>query len=191
MRPPACFGTPENQLVTTGSVLGFGMEFYEKRAANGPTRPSSHQRDRIVVTRVMRWILCLAVLSLDTSASAGDDEISLFNSNGKARAYIAIGEEMTIYMWNGKPAAYLESDRGVKGFRICGFNGKHLGWFVDGVVRDHQGDAACAVKERMESTESQPTSLIRNTSHIKITKNTLLTDQRSQKTLARLHVPPS
>ena len=108
---------------------------------------------------MFRHILPLVVLggAFAANAPAADnDEITLFNSKGKATAYIAMDKEMTIYMWNGKPAAYLKSDRGTKGFHIFGFNGKHIGWFVEGIVRDHEGDAACAVKGRMKSTDFEP-----------------------------------
>jgi len=51
--------------------------------------------------------------------------------------------------------AYLDADS-ASGFHICGFNGKHLGWFVGGIVRAHDGNAACAVKERLRSTQFEP-----------------------------------
>lgn len=76
--------------------------------------------------------------------AAYDDEISLFDSEGTATAYIA--EELTIYLWSGKPVAYLEKDD-EGGFHIYGFNGNHLGWFVGGIVRDHKGKAVGAVKK--------------------------------------------
>ena len=67
-------------------------------------------------------------------------EISLFNSDGDPTAYIDTDDEdNTIYLWNGTPVAYLspESDY----YNIYGFNGNHLGWFEDGIVRNHDGDA--------------------------------------------------
>lgn len=72
------------------------------------------------------------------------DEISLYDSSGTAIAYIA--EDLTLYLWSGKPVAYLDQDIS-GGFHIYGFNGKHLGWFVGGVIRDHQGYAVGAVYE--------------------------------------------
>lgn len=80
--------------------------------------------------------LCLLFLS-NFSIS---QEISLFNSDGDATAYIDTDDEdITIYLWNGTPVAYLspESDY----YNIYGFNGNHLGWFEDGIVRNHDGDA--------------------------------------------------
>jgi len=68
------------------------------------------------------------------------EEISLFNSDGDAIAYIdAEDEDLTIYMWNGTPVAYLDPDGNA--YNIYGFNGEHLGWLEDGIVRDHKGYA--------------------------------------------------
>jgi hypothetical protein len=100
-------------------------------------------------------IVALTAL-ISNIALVADDEVPLFNGKGGAAAYIAVGDEMTVYLWNGKPVAYLEPDKGGGGFHVYGFNGKHLGWFVQGVIRNHEGDASCAVKERLQSTESEP-----------------------------------
>ena len=82
----------------------------------------------------------LVLLLFSNSILLGsDDEISLFNAQGKATAYIA--EELTIYLWSGKPVAYLDKDQ-AGGFHIYGFNGKHLGWYVKGAIRDHKGKVA-------------------------------------------------
>jgi hypothetical protein len=98
----------------------------------------------------------LAIILLATIVKASGEEVALFNGKGRAAAYIAVDDGMTIYLWGGKPVAYLEPDKGGGGFHIYGFNGKHLGWFMQGVVRDHDGDAACAVKDRLKSTDFEP-----------------------------------
>jgi len=68
-------------------------------------------------------------------------EISLFNSQGKAVAYVNTDDnDLTIYLWSGKPVAYISNDN------LYGFNGKHLGWWVKGIIRDHDGDAIGATK---------------------------------------------
>jgi len=82
-------------------------------------------------------------LLLSVSAFAQTDEISLYDSSGNATAYIA--EDMTIYLWSGKPVAYLY--KGTTGLDVYGFNGKHLGWFEKGYIRTNEGDGACGVKE--------------------------------------------
>ena len=65
-------------------------------------------------------ITCAALLSLGFSAMA--KEITLFNSDGEAIAYIdAEDEDLTIYMWEGTPVAYLDPDG--DDFNIYGFNG--------------------------------------------------------------------
>jgi len=67
-------------------------------------------------------------------------EISLFDKDGDPIAYIANDNDLTIYMWGGTPVAYLVADNR-NAFHIYGFNGKHLGWFENGIIRDHQGYA--------------------------------------------------
>jgi len=88
------------------------------------------------------------------SANAADD-VSLFDGAGKAVAYIAVDDELTIYLWGGKPVSYLESDSN-GGYQVYGFNGKHLGWFVKGVIWDHTGHATCAIKELLNNTQFEP-----------------------------------
>lgn len=100
----------------------------------------------------MRRLLVFTLIVLASSAHA-EDEVSLFDGKGSPRAYIA--EDNTIYLWSGKPTAYLERDP-VGGFHVYGFNGKHLGWFGKGVVRHHEGNAACAVKEALRRTDFEP-----------------------------------
>ena len=95
----------------------------------------------------MKHILALLLVLLTTSfkAAAQEPEISLFDSDGSPVAYINMEDEMTIYSWSGKPVAYLESSSG-GGFNIYEFNGKHLGWFESGFMRDHDGKSACGTR---------------------------------------------
>ena len=71
----------------------------------------------------MKKIFLFLFSMLITSTSFGDSEISLFNSNGEAVAYIAVDDDLTIYLWSGDPVAYIDDED------VYGFNGKHLGWF--------------------------------------------------------------
>ncbi len=86
-------------------------------------------------------IFCIACIFFSTSLFAGD-EISLFDSKGNAKAYIT--EDLTIYLWDGDPVAYLH--RSGNHFHVYGFNGNHLGWFEDGIIWDHDGNAAGCIK---------------------------------------------
>lgn len=60
-------------------------------------------------------------------------EETLYDIQGNPIAYIAYGNEAVIYMWQGKPVAYLHGDC------IYGFNGKHLGWYDRGIIRNTDG----------------------------------------------------
>lgn len=88
--------------------------------------------------------------------SVAQDEISLFNSKGKPVAYIDTkDDDLTIYLWDGRPVAYLSKDN--SDFHIYGFNGKHLGWFINGIVRDHDGNTVGVTKEAASMyTEYEP-----------------------------------
>lgn len=103
----------------------------------------------------LRRLVSVLLAFMLSSVVYAEDEVSLFNGSGKADAYIAIDDELTIYLWSGKPVAYLEKDSD-GGYHVYGFNGKHLGWFVKGIVRDHEGNASCAVKEVLKSTDYEP-----------------------------------
>ena len=88
-------------------------------------------------------ILCMILLfCINVKAS---NEVSLLNSEGKSVAYIDVDDGMTIYLWKGKPVAYLDGEN------VYGFNGTHIGWLVDGAIFNHKGDALCVLKGRHPS----------------------------------------
>ena len=91
----------------------------------------------------MRRTLVLAVILIFLgllSSTALAREISLYDSEGESVAYIDTSKDFTIYLWKGKPVAYLG------GSSVYGFNGKHLGWFKDGIIWDHKGYGVGFVK---------------------------------------------
>ena len=92
----------------------------------------------------MKNLFILTAFLLSCNLSFSQEEISLFDSKGKAVAYIDL-EDMTIYLWQGKPVAYISQSNG--DYHIYGFNGKHLGWFIKGIIRDHDGDAIGSTKD--------------------------------------------
>jgi len=79
--------------------------------------------------------MAASVILLFTCSSVQAKEISLYNDDGEAVAYIDTDDDMTIYAWKGEPQAYLD------GLNIYGFNGDHLGWLKNGIIRDHKGYA--------------------------------------------------
>ena len=60
---------------------------------------------------------------------------SLFDKKGFAVAYLAADYHNTIYLWDGSPVAYLYED-----IHIYGFNGRHLGWFMDDILYNNNGE---------------------------------------------------
>jgi hypothetical protein len=62
-------------------------------------------------------------------------ERALFNRHGDPVAYLSDDYDSTIYLWHGQQVAYLYNER-----MIYGTNGKHLGWFIDGVIYNNNGD---------------------------------------------------
>lgn len=82
------------------------------------------------------------IIGLTTTVNA--QQISLYDSEGEARAYIDYDEEATIFMWDGTPVAFVEKD----GRDLCvfGFNGSFLGWYEDGILYDKKGYAVGARK---------------------------------------------
>jgi len=75
---------------------------------------------------------------------ANAQEVSLYDREGEAIAYIDFSEDATVYMWNGTPVAFLEKD----GRDVCvfGFNGSFMGWYEDGIIYDKKGYAVGAKK---------------------------------------------
>ena len=60
-------------------------------------------------------------------------EITLYDTNGDARAYIYNDKFGTIWTWDGHAVAYITRET------IYGWRGHHIGWFVGDVVYDTHG----------------------------------------------------
>ncbi|MEJ7138559.1 4-fold beta flower protein [Amphibiibacter pelophylacis] len=103
---------------------------------------------------LLRPTLFLAAALLAAPALAQPSETSLFDGAGQARAYITQGPQRTIYLWGGLPVAYLLNEYGRDS--VVGFNGRHLGWFDNGTVRDVQGNIVCATAARSNTTDVEP-----------------------------------
>lgn len=103
-------------------------------------------------------MLIFTLLQFSLCAVFAQNEISLFDAKGKPIAYIDMDDEdddCTIYLWDGRPAVYLWKDDG--DFHIYGFNGKHLGWYSKGIIRDHDGNIVGASKKALDAhTDYEP-----------------------------------
>jgi hypothetical protein len=63
------------------------------------------------------------------------DDNTLFDKNGNPVAYIAEDYNRTVYLWDGSPVAYI-----YEGEHVYGINGRHLGWWLDGILYNVDGD---------------------------------------------------
>ena len=89
-------------------------------------------------------ILTFVCCTVHAQLTRDSDEITLYSASGKPVAYIADDDDSTVYMWSGKPVAYVKSED------VYGFNGKHLGWFVKGLIYNHDGEIVGAVRSRLK-----------------------------------------
>jgi hypothetical protein len=76
------------------------------------------------------------------------EDLTFYNNSGKPIAYTEDGEH--IYLFNGTPVAYFSDDS------VYGFNGKHLGRFTDGWIRDNSGRCAFYTNETTGSGPLKP-----------------------------------
>lgn len=107
-----------------------------------------------------------------------EGELTLYNQEKTAAAYIDYDNGATIYLLEGEPAAYLVSEYGEKSTDVVtlvhGFNGEFLGWFDDGVMWDKDGNAVGAKKGAVRGTIINMTSVIerpKGARHAKPSKN--------------------
>ena len=61
-------------------------------------------------------------------------ELVFFDSQGQVVALKADDDDV-VFRWNGTPVAILDDEF----VSVYGFDGRHLGWFGDGWIRDHDG----------------------------------------------------
>lgn len=88
-------------------------------------------------------------------------ETTFYDKDGQPVAYLADDGE-TIYLWEGHAVAYLRSDN------LYGWNGDHLGWFVDGVIHDLEGFSAGFVGEKCPvATYAEPAKYAKYAKHAK------------------------
>ena len=59
--------------------------------------------------------------------------LTFYNKQGKAIAWLSDSDEETIYLFDGKPVAW------ICGNSVYSFNGSHLGFFENGWIYDNKG----------------------------------------------------
>lgn len=104
----------------------------------------------------MRRIIPLLLLSALWGGAAEAENITLYDMDGEAAAYIDTEDRNTIYLWSGEPAAYVLKRGSIP--EIFGFNGRHLGWLEKGIVRDHGGSWRASPKALSICTRGRSTT---------------------------------
>lgn len=85
----------------------------------------------------MKRFLSVLLAAAFSTGAASAEEITLYDSEGNAAAWIDTSRGNIICLWSGEPVAYLRKDGNIPD--IYGFNGRHLGWLEKGIVRDLEG----------------------------------------------------
>jgi len=94
-----------------------------------------HKLTQDEIDNLNDWIMNTFISLSSLSANS----LVFYDSKGNAVAYIDPNEDLTIYLWSGKPVGYLEDDN------IYGFNGKHLGWLYNDAIYNHDGYVVAAL----------------------------------------------
>lgn len=82
-----------------------------------------------------------------------------YDCHGQPTAYTENG--IDIYLFTGEPVAYLDRDA------VYGFNGKHLGWFDNGWMRDLNGGCVFFTENATGSGPVKPVKYVCPVKHVK------------------------
>ena len=119
----------------------------------------------------MKKLLLILLLTLSFTTLADTNEISLLDASGEAVVYIVLDDEFAISTWDGNAVAYLEGSLSdfysMKIMDVYGWNGHHLGWFFDGVVMNHYGDASCSIREGHSSPREEYVKYVKYVQYVK------------------------
>ena len=83
-----------------------------------------------------RRIILLVFLGVLVPVGSAFGQVAFYSEACEAGAIYGpdqFSQEWAIYSLEGEPLAYFWGES------VYGFNGKHLGWFNDGVMRNHRG----------------------------------------------------
>jgi hypothetical protein len=102
---------------------------------------------------LLKVILSIFFSLFMSSMVFAESEITLFDNSGESVVYIDLDDDdLAIYTWDGESTAYLDGSLKElylnKTINVYGFNGEHLGWFFDGIIMNHNGDASCVIREK-------------------------------------------
>lgn len=141
--------------------LGVGMWIRSRCGRNAAAAAASKNKKGNAISIIRFFtkssvvlIVFLIFFFIWTEPLRAQNESTLFDAQGRATAYI--DDDMTIYLWSGKPVAFIYPDTSHEVSDIYGFNGKHLGWFIKGIARGNDGSAECGVKSVVSPPQVGP-----------------------------------
>jgi hypothetical protein len=88
--------------------------------------------------------------------------LTFYDNHGRPVAYTE--DDETIYLFTGEPVAYFNENT------VYGFNGKHLGWFEDGWMRDLHGQCVFFTENTVGSGPIKPIKAIKPIKSVKRVK---------------------
>lgn len=88
-------------------------------------------------------------------AGAWAQEVVLYDASATAAAYI-VGDTLSVHLWSGEPIAYLEQDPFGDSFSVYSPFGRHLGWFDEGFIWDHDGRIVGFMGGALDATLREP-----------------------------------
>lgn len=86
-------------------------------------------------------------------------DIAFYNEQGMPIAYTE--DETHIFLFSGEPVAYIYGDS------IFSYLGKHLGWYIQGWIRDNNGDCVFF----SEKATGRPIKPVKSVKQVKPVKN--------------------
>lgn len=112
----------------------------EERAAAGLSKLTSSELAALdaALLRVLGELATVLGPAVAARTSTTPTDLDLYDSRGRAAAFLEPSDGLTFYLWSGEPVAYLDDES------VYGFNGKHLGWYQNGAVYDHDGNVVVA-----------------------------------------------
>jgi len=91
----------------------------------------------------MKNILLLALNLVFINCKPQSQEITLYDQTGHPLIYLSPENDNSFYTWDGHAVAYLYDSE-----LIYGWKGKHIGWYINGVIYDLQGYRVGSISEK-------------------------------------------
>lgn len=89
-------------------------------------------------------------------------EITLYDKDGRPKAYISEEKKFSIYLWSGESVCYLRNEI------VYGWRGKHIGWYVDEILYTLKGEPIAFTKRTCPSiTYAEPIKYVKRIQYVR------------------------